>query len=88
MGGFSLFLAKVMFSGWKVAFQVQIVSFRVNLALAGLGAEHYWCLLAVLDGVQSRLCVSDGGGTRCPQAAPLTAARWLDSSIPHEWKIT
>ena len=71
MQGFSLFSAKVMFSSWKLAFQVEIVSFRVNLALAGLGTKRCWRLSAVLDGVRSHLCVSDGGGTPCPWAAPL-----------------
>ncbi|KAK4819340.1 hypothetical protein QYF61_001232 [Mycteria americana] len=56
---------------WKVAFRVEIVSFRVNLALAGLSTGRSWCLSAVLDGVRSRLCASDGGGTPCPRAAPL-----------------
>lgn len=68
MRGFSPFSAKVMFSGWKVAFQVAIDTFRVNLALAG--DERCWCLSAVSDGVRSRLCTSGGGGTPCPWAVP------------------
>lgn len=76
MRGFSLFSAKVMFSGWKVAFQLEIV----NLALAGLSSKRGWCPLAVLDGVRSRLRTSDGGGTPCPRAALLcgTLARLQD----------